>query len=108
MGEQERKFFTPEEKARALFKERIEERTKLWKSIVNESNLNKENKSRFNELLSIVFNSIQHGGIEAFLYSIKTKLWRACVYSYQTDEALAIYKNIGSDIEEFTKEVYLA
>ena len=106
MEKQEQKFFSLEERARILFHENGEARINLWKSLVKESNLNKKNKDRFDEIFDVPFHPIKHGGIASYLDSIKAELWDACVYSYQTDEALAIYKNVETDIVEFKKELY--
>lgn len=107
MEKRERKFFSPEEKARALFQERGATRRELWKSIVEESRLNEKNKRRFKEILDTPFDPIKHGMVRILLLSdIEPKLWHAAVYSYQDSEAFVVYKNIESDIEAFEKELY--
>lgn len=101
------KYFTPEEKARERFQEKLEERLKLWFSIIEDSNLNDKNKSRFKDIVSMPFNAVKHGNVGRFLEHIPEELYQAVVYSYQTDETLAVYKNITADIEQFEKELYL-
>lgn len=100
------KYFTPEEKARERFQEKFEARLKLWLSIVEESNLNEKNKSRFKGIMETPFSAVKYGNVGMFLERISEELYHAMVYSYQTKEALAVYKNIKADIEQFEREIY--
>ena len=101
------KYFNLEEKARERFQEKFSARLKLWLSVIEESNLNEKNKSRFKEVVGAPFSAVKYGNVGRFLEHIPEELYQAVVYSYQTEEALAVYKNITADIEQFEEELYL-
>jgi hypothetical protein len=105
--ESQEKFYTPEDGAQARFYERQAKRFQLWNSLIVESNLNEKNKNYFSEILATTFDSYQYGNLESYFNKIKEEMYQAVVHSYQTDEALALYKNIEADMDEFMKELYL-
>jgi len=97
---------SPADKAVIRFKENSKERFDLWRSIINDSNLNEQNKKRFLNIFNLDTDLIQGIGFEGYFRRIKGELYTAVVYSYETDEALALYKNLEADIDQFMEELY--
>jgi hypothetical protein len=99
---------SPEQIAQTRLHETMKERVELWVSLITSSNLNEDNKKRFNEIVDRTFGTNIHMGVSDFFVKMKKDLHNATVYSYQTNEALALYKNIESDIDAYMTELYLS
>ena len=96
--------YSPGERAQIRFHEMYPGRLDLWKSLINESNL--KNKENFLNAFNIPLEIVQTTSVSHYLGRIRENLYTAAVHSDNIPVALALYKNLEADIEEFINELY--